>query len=69
MRHRNEGTPTCDACKAANTAYMKAWRKKDGEAQRRNRALNSAQGRALWRLAAIHRAEFDELVAEELDNA
>jgi acyl-CoA reductase-like NAD-dependent aldehyde dehydrogenase len=61
QQHQKEGSTPCRPCKDARNAYMAAFRK--GSAAWRDQ--NNARSRALWRLADVHREEFDRLYVEE----
>lgn len=58
--HRREGTPSCEACRAAINEYVQEYRSKTDPA--RNRKREGIRRRALAELREIHRAEYEELV-------
>lgn len=63
--HRRELSTPCTACRAAYNAYMRTYRSTRDVKARVQRETN-ARGRALWRLAALHRDEFQRLYLIEL---
>ena len=56
----------CDKCRAANTVYKAQWRKDKPEGYAKELAYNAARGRALERLASVHRAQFAVLIDGEV---
>lgn len=62
--HRRSGEKPCDECREARNAYMRERRKKPGVSAAEKRD-NAARSRAVWRLAALHSDEFQNLYREE----
>lgn len=67
--HKRDRTRMCPACRAANTAYMREYRKRKPDGYQREKAKNHARERALWKLADLHPAQFRVLVEAELKEA
>lgn len=63
-RQRVEGS--CADCREANRTYLRAWRKRNREAQALIAAKQGARDKALRRLADLHPVAFGALYAEEL---
>lgn len=66
QRHRLDGESACTPCRDANRAYMRDFRARRPDVAERERAGSRASSRALWRLADMHRDEYDRLYADEL---
>lgn len=64
--HRKRGEAACDDCRAALTAYARAYRAANLEARAAELTRNAAYRRALTRLRARHEAEYQRLYREEL---
>lgn len=62
--HRTRGEERCAACKQARADYMRK-RRQNAELVGRERELNRARSRALWRLADLHPETFHRLFVEE----
>lgn len=56
----------CDACRAAHAAYRREHRAARPDVRAVEREYNKANHRALQRLKALHPAEFQILIDEEL---
>jgi hypothetical protein len=63
--HRKRGQEPCDACRAANAAYERQYRKNSPELYARELAAQYAKERALRRLASEYPERFTELLNEE----
>jgi hypothetical protein len=63
--HRRQGIPLCTACKAAESDYMAAYRKRPGKRRAEN-VRNAARSRALWLLADKYPDEFERLYVQEV---
>lgn len=66
QQHTRRRIKPCLPCTEAARRYMARWRKQNLKGYAKEKQLHKAHSRALWRLAALHRAEFDQLVADEL---
>lgn len=65
IRHiKKDRTPPCAECREAHRIYMRKYRE-DSEHRQATRDGNNARTRALWRLADLHPAEFQQLVEDE----
>jgi hypothetical protein len=65
IAHRKDGERPCDPCRIADNAYMRAFRS-DPKVKATEYRRNAARERVLWRLAALHRDEFQRLYLIEL---
>lgn len=65
--HRRHDEPACDACRTANSAYTRDYRRDQPAPYVRARARQNARSRAMARLADQYPAAFEALLAEELD--
>lgn len=63
--HRKEGKRACRPCLNAQSAYMQS-RRATPAFRKRERQRNAAAARAVWRLADLHRDEYERLYVEEL---
>lgn len=61
--HRRLEEPACDECREAVNEYLREYRERVGP--ERPRALDAARRRAMATLRDRHRAEYEELMAEE----
>lgn len=59
-RYANHGC-RCDLCREAAATYRREWRKKSPTKAAANKRASNANYRALWRLADMHRADFEQL--------
>ncbi len=66
QRHRIDREVACETCRDANRAYMADFRARRPDVAERGRGGRRAASRALWRLADMHRDEYDRLYADEL---
>lgn len=66
QRHRHDGELACGPCREANRDYSRKFRSERPDVKARERASTRARSRALWRLADLHRDEYDRLYADEL---
>lgn len=66
QRHRLEGEVACAPCRDAIRDYMRMVRSERKDVASWERASNRARSKALWRLAKLHRDEYDRLYADEL---
>lgn len=64
--HRRRGEPVCDACRAANAAYMRRWRERRPDLHAENMATHEARNRALRRLAQLYPQDLRRLYLEEM---
>lgn len=65
QRHKKAGETPCDPCREANRRYMAEYRNRRPEVREADIAGLKARKRAARRLIAMHRAEFEALLAEE----
>lgn len=67
QHHRRMGQPLDEACKEADAAYMRDYRKnkQSDKSRERVRLRNAARGRALSRLAELHQIDYMILFVEE----
>jgi hypothetical protein len=65
VAHRKDGEKPCAPCRQGEAAYMRELRKRPDIRENEHRK-NNARARALWRLAALHRDEFERLYLIEL---
>lgn len=63
--HRKDGEFPCDPCREAWNSYHRALRA-DPEFRATEARKSAARSRALWRLAALHRDEFERLYLIEV---
>ncbi|PFG16297.1 hypothetical protein ATK74_0831 [Propionicimonas paludicola] len=61
QKHRRDGTKTCKACRAAQTAYNQQWSASSPTYKRNNRLMSRARSRALAKLAEQHPDEYRRL--------
>lgn len=66
QRHRKDGEEACAPCREAVRAAAAKRRRENPASYSRERAGMRASSRALWRLADLHRDEYDRLYADEL---
>ena len=64
--HRRRNEEPCDACRAANRAYLAGWRARNPRNTSRHAETNYARDRAYRALAKLHPAEFEALYSAEL---
>lgn len=65
--HVRAGSPPCEPCRDARSAYVREFRARPDAAPRVRRG-NRARSRALWRLARMYPDDYRRLMAEELAN-
>jgi len=65
VAHSKNGTPRCGPCREAARRYMSAYRDKHPDKRSQDIASLAARRRATRRLIEVHRAEFNQLMAEE----
>jgi len=66
QRHIREKESTCAPCREAARLYVAERRASNPDSYAREKAGTRASSRALWRLADLHRDEYDRLYADEL---
>ncbi len=55
----------CDACRTFQREYLRSYRKRNPTKYREGKNADNASYRALWRLADMHRSDFERLRDEE----
>lgn len=65
--HHRRNEPVCEACRDANADYWRNYRQSSSPGYVRGKARQNARSRAMTRLADQYPAEFEALLAEELD--
>ena len=69
QRAGHDTVEPCDSCKAANNEYMKAWRDRRPELQRRRADKELCRAKALRRLAGMYPDDLECLYTDELRGA
>ena len=62
--HRRNREKPCDPCRLASNDYMRE-RRKQPHIREEEKKDTAARSRALWRLAALHPGEYQNLYREE----
>jgi hypothetical protein len=64
--HMKAGERPCDPCRDAATEYARTRRNERPDVREQERRDSRARSAAVWRLAAMHRDEYELLLADEL---